>query len=126
MGEPSGPDSDQVQDKAHVDVTGRGEAANGLVRAVVGADGRLATLRLDPELRRVGPHGPVVDSETLATHIAEAVNAALDDYEAKIRGGLDGLGAKLATDLDRLAEDFERALDQVANDIVRAERRLGS
>lgn len=54
------------------EITGTGEAANGLIRAVVGADGRVSALSLAPELRRLGPRGPVMDSETLATDIARA------------------------------------------------------
>jgi DNA-binding protein YbaB len=103
---------------------GHGEAAGGLIRAVVGADGRLTELRLDPELRRIGPGGPVVDSAAMSAQIIDAVNAALDDLETQVRNGLGGIGSRLASDLDRIAEDFERALGQVANDIVRAERRL--
>lgn len=106
------------------DVTGTGEAANGLIRAVVGADGRLSGLSLAPELRRLGRHGPVMDSVTLAAEIAAAVNAALDDLDAKLRAHVGEFGDRLGADLDRIAEDFERALDQVATDIVRAERRL--
>ncbi len=40
------------------DLTGMGQAANGLIRAVVGADGRVSALSLAPELRRLGPRGP--------------------------------------------------------------------
>lgn len=36
------------------DVIGTGEAANGLIRTVVGADGRVSVLSLAPELRRPG------------------------------------------------------------------------
>ncbi len=106
------------------DATGTGEAANGLIRAIVGADGRVSALSLAPELRRLGPRGPVMDSETLAAEISAAVNIALDDLDAKLRADLGEFGDRLGADLDRIAEDFERALDQVATDIVRAERRL--
>lgn len=106
------------------DLTGTGEAANGLIRTIVGADGRVSALSLAPELRRLGPRGPVMDSETLAAEITAAVNAALDDLDAKLRTHVGEFGDRLDADLDRIAEDFERALDQVATDIARAERRL--
>jgi DNA-binding protein YbaB len=111
-------------EQAAADVTGRGEAADGLISAVVGVDGRLVELQLDPALRGTGRRGPALDSEVLSAQIIEAVNAALDDLQAKIRNGLGSIGDKLAIDLDRLAEDFERTLNQVNNDIARAERRL--
>ena len=106
------------------DATGTGEAANGLIRAVVGTDGHVSALSLAPELRRLGPRGPVMDSETLAAQIAAAVNAALDDLHTKLRAHVGEFGDRLGADLDQIAEDFERALDQVATDIARAERRL--
>lgn len=106
------------------DLHGTGRAADGLIRAVVGADGRLSSLSLAPELRKLGRGGPIMDSETLGTQIAAAVNAAMDDFDAKVREHAGDVGDRLTADLDRIGEDFERALDQVANDIVRAERRL--
>ncbi len=106
------------------DLTGMGQAANGLIRAVVGADGRVSALSLAPELRRLGPRGPVMDSETLAAEIAAAVNAALDDLDATLWAHTGELSDRLGSDLDRIAEDFERALDHVSTDIARAERRL--
>lgn len=106
------------------DVTGTGEAAKGLIRVVVGADGRVLSLSIAPELRRLGPRGLVMDSEALAAEIAAGVNAALDDLGAKLRAHVGEFGDRLGADLDRIAEDFERTLDQVATDIARAERRL--
>jgi DNA-binding protein YbaB len=106
--------------------TGRGESANGLVHAVVDTGGRLTELRLDPQLRRLGPRGLVMDSEAMAAEIVKAVNNALDDLQQKIRAEASATGDNLASNLDRIAGDFERSLDQLASDIVRAERRLES
>lgn len=115
---------DRHSGQVPADVTGTGEAANGLIRTIVGTDGRVSALSLAPELRRLGPRGPVMDSETLAAEIVTAVNAALDDLDAKLRAHVGEFGDRLDADLDRIAEDFERALDHVATDIARAERRL--
>lgn len=125
MSKPSERPFERYPGQMPVDASGMGEAANGLIRAVVGSDGRVSALSLAPELRRLGPRGtPVMDSETLAAEIAAAVNAALDDLDATLRAHAGEFGDRLGADLDRIAEDFERALDQVATDIGRAERRL--
>ncbi|MGN9842419.1 hypothetical protein ACTMTI_30275 [Nonomuraea sp. H19] len=52
--------------------TGAGETAGGLVGAVVGEDGLLARLRLDPRAMRFGSH-------ELADYILGAVRAAQQD-----------------------------------------------
>ncbi|MEV4114790.1 hypothetical protein [Nonomuraea sp. NPDC049695] len=51
---------------------GHGQAAKGLIRAVVGEDGLLARLRLDARAMRLG-------SEDLAGHVLSAVRAAQQD-----------------------------------------------
>lgn len=105
-------------------VTGTGEAARGLIRVVVGADGRVLTLSIAPELLRLGPREFIRDSEDLAAEITAGVNAALDDLSAQLRAQVGMLGDRLGASLDQIAADFERTLDQVATDITRAERRL--
>lgn len=57
-----------------------GEAADGLVRAEVGADGRLRTLDVDPKMLRQ----PLED---LCAQIVGAVNAALDAGPDRISTG---------------------------------------
>ncbi|TDE22005.1 YbaB/EbfC family DNA-binding protein [Nonomuraea mesophila] len=56
--------------------TGAGEAAGGQVRAVVGEDGLLARLKLDPRAMRLASHD-------LAEHIVAAVRAAQQDRLAR-------------------------------------------
>ncbi|MEV0148813.1 MULTISPECIES: hypothetical protein [unclassified Nonomuraea] len=55
---------------------GRGESAAGQVVAVVGADGLLEHLRLNPRSLRMG-------SEELAEHVVSAVRAAQQDQMAR-------------------------------------------
>lgn len=62
-----------------------------------------------------------MSSEHLAAEIVTAVNAALDDWDERLKSGV---GDDLVTKLDAMAEDFERTLDQLSDDIFRAERRL--
>ncbi|GAA3688576.1 hypothetical protein GCM10022224_062550 [Nonomuraea antimicrobica] len=57
--------------------TGDGEAADGLVRASVGADGLLAGLRLDARAMRFGSHD-------LADHVVSAVRAAQQDRLSRL------------------------------------------
>ncbi|MEO3800749.1 YbaB/EbfC family nucleoid-associated protein [Nonomuraea sp. B1E8] len=58
-------------------LTGAGEAAGGQVRAVVGEDGLLARMKLDPRAMRLGSH-------ELAGHIVAAVRAAQQDRLARV------------------------------------------
>lgn len=108
------------------DLTGHGEAADGLIGATVDSDGRLRDLRLDPGVMRFGQYGPAMDSETMAREITAAVHAAIDDLQDKIQEGTGDLAGRLETDLGRIAGNFERALGQVEADIARAHRRLQS
>ncbi|MFI6297068.1 YbaB/EbfC family nucleoid-associated protein [Nonomuraea sp. NPDC050790] len=79
---------------------GEGAAADGQVRVVAGADGRLSELSLNPRVMRMA-------SEDLAREILHAVNAALDDLRANTPGldaadpGMDGVRDDV---LGRLAE----------------------
>lgn len=115
-------DMDQGSDQpAGGEPGGQGTAANGRIEALVGPDGRLATLRLDAGLRKLGPDGPVMSSEQLAAEIVTAVNTALDDWDERLKSAA---GGDLAARLDAMADDFERSLDQLSDDIFRAERRL--
>ncbi|MEU8248688.1 YbaB/EbfC family nucleoid-associated protein [Nonomuraea sp. NPDC048916] len=59
-------------------VSGKAEAAGGLVAARVGADGRLVGLKLQPRVMRLG-------SDELAEAIVAAVNAALEDGARQMR-----------------------------------------
>ncbi|MGH4020369.1 MAG: YbaB/EbfC family nucleoid-associated protein [Pseudonocardiaceae bacterium] len=95
------------------DITGRGEAADGLIHATVGSDARLQDLQLDPALLRPGQRGPVKDSGVLAEEITAAVNAAVDDLQNKIRNSTADPIGRLGADLDQVAADFERVLDHL-------------
>ncbi|MGV9772961.1 YbaB/EbfC family nucleoid-associated protein [Streptosporangium sp. NPDC003464] len=95
---------ENLQDLAEQPLRGSGQAADGQVSAVVGPDGRLCELNLNPRVMRMA-------SEDLAGEILTAVNAALDD----LRAGLPGLDAVTAVDPAALAE----SLDGVHDDVVR-------
>lgn len=73
---------------------------------------------------RMGPRGPVMDTQTMAEEITDAVNAALDDLRDKIRKNADPIDDRLSADLNRAAEGFERALGEIAGDLARAQQRL--
>ncbi|MCO6011602.1 YbaB/EbfC family nucleoid-associated protein [Actinoallomurus purpureus] len=59
-------------------VEGEGSAADGRIRVVAPPGGRLTSLEIDRRALRMA-------SEELAAHVVTAVNAALDDLEAKSR-----------------------------------------
>ncbi|MER6943206.1 hypothetical protein ABT294_04205 [Nonomuraea sp. NPDC000554] len=90
--------------------TGAGEAAGGLVGAVVGEDGLLAGLRLDARAMRFA-------SEDLADHIVSAVRAAQQDRLQRV--GEPATSPEEGVDL----EEFTRRLDgmeaQAAHDFAR-------
>ncbi|WP_410816655.1 YbaB/EbfC family nucleoid-associated protein [Micromonospora sp. 050-3] len=74
-----------------------GESAEGQVRAEFGADGRLASLTLDPRMMRLS-------SAEVCDHVIAAVNAAIDS----MRGG----GPSVASgDLQQLTEQLEQVRD---------------
>jgi DNA-binding protein YbaB len=60
------------------DLRGEGESADGQVRAVAPPGGRLASLEIDQRAMRMA-------SQELAEHVVAAVNAALEDLQAKSR-----------------------------------------
>jgi DNA-binding protein YbaB len=103
------------------EITGHGTAADGLITVTVSADGRVSELRLDPRALR---RGPVTDAAGLADEIKQAVNAALADFDQKVKDFTGDLAGELAAGLDELAEGFEQAMEQMATDIARTHRRL--
>ncbi|MER7213581.1 YbaB/EbfC family nucleoid-associated protein [Streptosporangium sp. NPDC000239] len=99
---------------------GSGRAADGQVGVLVGPDGRLAALNLNPRVMRMA-------SEDLAREILTAVNAALDDLRANIPG-LDPAAipdpGRLAESLEDVHADVTRRLDEFASGIESTVRRL--
>ncbi|MEU1878595.1 YbaB/EbfC family nucleoid-associated protein [Streptosporangium sp. NPDC020072] len=99
---------------------GSGRAADGQVSVLVGPDGRLAALNLNPRVMRMA-------SEDLAREILTAVNAALDDLRANIPG-LDPAAipdpGRLAESLEGVHADVTRRLDEFASGIESTVRRL--
>ncbi|WP_101790054.1 hypothetical protein [Nonomuraea indica] len=89
--------------------TGSGEAAGGLVRAVVGEDGLLAELRLNARAMRFG-------SDDLADHVLSAVRAAQQDRLSRIEPPAE------EQSLD--VEEFTRRLDDMENQAARDFARL--
>ncbi|MGI5522500.1 YbaB/EbfC family nucleoid-associated protein [Micromonospora sp. CA-259024] len=74
-----------------------GEAADGLVCAEFGADGRLSSLAVDPRLMRLS-------SAELCDRIVEAVNTAIDSMRS-------GASAPGAADLTQLTEQLQQVRD---------------
>jgi DNA-binding protein YbaB len=106
------------------DMTGSAQSDDGLIRAVLAADGRLRELNLEPEILRRGQRGVTMDSQTLAEKITNTINAAYDDLVEQVAQDAETNLAAVEGDLERTAEDFERALEQISSDIIRAQRRL--
>lgn len=108
------------EDPAWETLRGNGQAADGQVSVLVGPDGRLAELNLNPRVMRMA-------SEDLAREILTAVNAALDDLRAGIPG-LDPAAVmdprKLTESLEDVHADVTRRLDEFASGIELAVRRL--
>ncbi|WP_433222835.1 YbaB/EbfC family nucleoid-associated protein [Microtetraspora malaysiensis] len=109
------------------EVTGEGEAAGGMIRAIVDGEGRIMDVRFDPRVMRQ-------DSEGLAEAVVSAVRAAQEDAQgrtAKVLGSAleDPLGgafpdvpggrAASSDDGREPGRPADRALD-----IDRARRRL--
>ena len=63
------------------EIRGQGEALDGFVTVVAKPGGRLESLTLNPRVLRT-------DSATLAAEILTAVNAALDDLQAKVNAAV--------------------------------------
>lgn len=98
-------------------ITGRGVAADGLIHASVGMDGRVTGLVIDPSLFQRP------DPTRFTAEVTAAVNGAFDDLDQHMRehGGVFG---SLTDDLDAITAGFERALGDVKDDIARAHQRL--
>lgn len=82
----------------------RTSAANGWVEAALGADGRFASLTLDPGLKGL-------PMERVADAIVEAVNAALDEQQAQ--GGHGGPSVDLSEMMAQLKQIQEAAVPQM-------------
>ncbi|TYB59215.1 YbaB/EbfC family nucleoid-associated protein [Nonomuraea sp. PA05] len=101
---------------------GEGQAAEGKVRAVVVAGGRLASLSVDPRVMREG-------SEEMCAQIMAAVNAAADGLRAQVmeRATAAAGGAEIASTLLTLQQESVRQMErftQSLDDVVaRFERR---
>jgi hypothetical protein len=88
---------------------GAGEAGEGRVRATV-ADGRLATVRVEPRLLRSAPRevGPL---------LTQAVNAALDDDQANREGEVPDFDLlEIAGDLRTTNEQFQHVMRRSMTD----------
>jgi DNA-binding protein YbaB len=94
---------------------GQGGSADGLARAIVTADGRLADLHLEPQLLER-------DTATVADVVRGAVNAAHDDVAEKARQN--SAFGTFDAELDRITQGFERALDKATQDLEQARKRL--
>ena len=87
-----------------------GEAADGQVRAEVGADGRLRELRIDPILARRG-------LDEISAHVVAAVNAALAARPAPADAGpllaeLKAVQEQSVAEMSRISQAFSTALAQ--------------
>ncbi|GGP98247.1 YbaB/EbfC family nucleoid-associated protein [Streptosporangium pseudovulgare] len=113
------------------EITGTGEAAGGLVRAVTGPSGRLLDIVFDPRVMRL-------DSHELAREVGDAVRRAQEDGERRARELVDGtLGpaesggapgepldhARFWDGLGRMRQDFERSMAEQEAELA---RRLGN
>jgi DNA-binding protein YbaB len=105
---------------------GIGEAADGRVRASVGAGYKLTDLRIDPRAMRL-------ESQALGEQIMQAVNAAVDDLrEAGAAGAavtpevdvgeLVGRLEELRTDSVRQMAGFTQSMDEVLTRLSRGTR----
>jgi DNA-binding protein YbaB len=87
-----------------------GEAADGQVRAEVGADGRVRNLRIDPLLARRG-------LDEISGHVVAAVNAALDARPAAVDAApllaeLKAVQEQSVVEMARISQAFSTALEQ--------------
>ncbi|MEV7908321.1 YbaB/EbfC family nucleoid-associated protein [Streptomyces anulatus] len=94
-------------------VTGVGQAADGLIRALVDHGGRLRDVALDPRVMRQ-------DSRALAELITEAVRGAQDDAFRKsqeLLASVLGDDARNPFDLDALRGRFQAAEEAFARSL---------
>lgn len=113
---------EQVQE-ALAEVTGEGEAADGLVRAVVDGSGGIQEVALNPRAMRM-------DSLTLAEALTHAVREAQSDAGSKtallLRGAADGLAIdleppnpdQLRERLQGVQESFGHKIDALTDEIL--------
>jgi hypothetical protein len=104
---------------------GVGEAADGRIRAVIAADGRLRDLTISPQvLAHTRGGGTVLDSRALAGEITHAVNVAMDDLVRRRTLASVPNPAELKAELSHVKSDVDRALNDVRTELERAERRI--
>ncbi|MFG1755273.1 YbaB/EbfC family nucleoid-associated protein [Streptosporangium sandarakinum] len=113
-------ETDGAQDSEREALRGCGQAADGQVRVLVGPDGRLREVNLNPRVMRMA-------SEDLAREILTAVNAAVDDLRTDVHG-LDPatvpVPTALARSLEGVHDDVMRRMDEFAAGIESTVRRL--
>ncbi|HEY9473405.1 MAG TPA: YbaB/EbfC family nucleoid-associated protein [Mycobacteriales bacterium] len=109
------------------ELRGEGQAADGQVRAVAVAGGRLESLTVNPRAMRMG-------SEALCEQIVVAVNAALDDLRGRVENQAVTAGAvdpaalteqmrDLHTESARQMEMFTQGIRDALDQISRSTRR---
>ncbi|WP_214635102.1 YbaB/EbfC family nucleoid-associated protein [Nonomuraea sp. NEAU-A123] len=92
-------------------ITGAGEGAEGLVRAVADGRGRVRELVLAPRSKRL-------DAEALAREVGEAILTAQQDAERQARAIMDEVDAKLAALPKALDAEFvQERIEQVSREI---------
>jgi DNA-binding protein YbaB len=86
---------------ADEDARGEGADPDGFVRVAVAAGGRIERVELDRRAMRLGSH-------EVAEHVVTAVNAALDDLDAKAaeQGAFGGLDA---AEMSERAQEIQNA-----------------
>ncbi|MDW5327507.1 hypothetical protein [Plantactinospora sp. KLBMP9567] len=99
----------QTTDEAFRPTAGRGLAAHGRVRAVVGDRGYLTDLVIDRDW------AAGVDNQTLVRAVKEAVCKAVDNVHEQIQGL-----PPIADQLDEMVDALDQTLNQISNDLSRA------
>lgn len=90
---------------------GHGEAAEGLIRATVAADGEIRSIDLAPRAMRMS-------SEEIGEHVATAVNAAFHDLRAGPNALPDAAATERLTAQARELQDMSmRQMQQMAQSI---------
>jgi DNA-binding protein YbaB len=89
-------------------LTGTGESADGMIRAVVSGGSALRELTLNPRVMRM-------PSETLAEQIVEAATLASQDLERQVSEAVRGAvaDAGLGIDMDNPVESAQKQFDQI-------------
>ncbi|MGP4026093.1 YbaB/EbfC family nucleoid-associated protein [Actinomadura sp. 3N407] len=91
---------------------GHGEAAGGLVRATVSADGEIESIDLAPRAMRMS-------SEEIGEHVAEAVNTAFQGLRADPAGPPAGADTEQITARARAVQDMSmRQMQQMTQSIA--------